>query len=246
MITYAVGDLHGRFDLLQKAWKAANTDLLKRSIDGQFIILGDMIDRGPETSQLIGWVRSVMSEPNPTLKLLAIRGNHEDIMLKCIQNPSYYNINWWFGNGGYQTMQSYGWRDGLDVVPFSSSVLEDARWLLTLPYYYETERQVFVHAFAEPGIPMADQDPGVMTWVCYDEAYKWPNGATRPLKESDYHKHVVHGHEQWADGPKLLKTRTDLDTFAWYTGRLAIGVFDDSQGEPIDILWAEDKPVKSP
>jgi serine/threonine protein phosphatase 1 len=50
-------------------------------------------------------------------------------------------------------------------------------------------------------------------------------------------RHVVHGHHQFADGPKVFSGRTDLDTFAWFTGRLVVGVFDDNEpGGAIDFL----------
>jgi serine/threonine protein phosphatase 1 len=113
-------------------------------------------------------------------------------------------------------------------------------WLRSLPYYFETEKQVFVHAAILPDLPMEEQPSAILTWECWDKSWlpTW-DGTHRDI---EYPKHVVHGHEQWENGPVLLESRSDLDTFAWYTGRLAIGVFDDSQGRPIDILWAEGEP----
>jgi hypothetical protein len=56
---------------------------------------------------------------------------------------------------------------------------------------------------------------------------------------------VVHGHHQHAHGPIFKKNRTNLDTFAWYTGRLAIGVFDDeSPGGPIEVLEVNSEPIE--
>jgi serine/threonine protein phosphatase 1 len=58
------------------------------------------------------------------------------------------------------------------------------------------------------------------------------------------HRHVVHGHHQHAHGPIFKKKRTNLDTFAWYTGRLAIGVFDDgTAGGPIEVLEVNGEPI---
>jgi serine/threonine protein phosphatase 1 len=58
-------------------------------------------------------------------------------------------------------------------------------------------------------------------------------------------RHVVHGHHQHAHGPIFKKNRTNLDTFAWYTGRLAIGVFDDeSPGGPIEVLEVNSEPIE--
>jgi len=58
-------------------------------------------------------------------------------------------------------------------------------------------------------------------------------------------RHVVHGHHQHANGPIFKKNRTNLDTFAWYTGRLAIGVFDDGRpGGPIEVLKVNGEPIE--
>jgi serine/threonine protein phosphatase 1 len=140
---------------------------------------------------------------------------------------------------------SYGYQQGGLLEPFKGNLRDDLKWLASLPKYFETEKQVFVHAAVTDGVPMEAQSKDVLQWACYDEAYKYWNGEHDPEQQhvdASHHKHVVHGHEQWAKGPILLEGRTDLDTFAWYTGRLAIGVFDDSQGKPIDILWAEGPP----
>ena len=58
-------------------------------------------------------------------------------------------------------------------------------------------------------------------------------------------RHVVHGHHQHAHGPIFKNNRTNLDTFAWYTGRLAIGVFDDAApGGPIEVLEVNGGPIE--
>ena len=257
MITYAIGDLHGRFDLFKKARGIVLTDFVKRKrnnedLEAHFIILGNMNDNLPVSSQLLELIRTICDVPDTGLAplelipLKVLRGNHENMMINVLANPMQHVLEWWLGNGGGATLLSYGYKEGDKILPLKPKLEDDIRWLLSLPHYYETDKQVFVHAGVLPGARMKDQPTEVLTWKCYDEAYKWPEGATKPLTDADYPKHVVHGHEQWSDGPKLLKNRTDLDTFAWHTGRLAIGVFDDSQGAPIDILWAIGDPDKSP
>jgi hypothetical protein len=68
-----------------------------------------------------------------------------------------------------------------------------------------------------PNFSLNEQDSQELIWRIYD------------ARDEDGHgqRHVAHGHHQHANGPILKKNRTNLDTFAWYTGRLAIGVFDD-------------------
>ena len=59
--------------------------------------------------------------------------------------------------------------------------------------------------------------------------------------------HIVHGHHQHAHGPILKKNRTNLDTFAWYTGRLVIAVFDDkTPGGPLEILEVQGNQYRQP
>jgi serine/threonine protein phosphatase 1 len=84
-----------------------------------------------------------------------------------------------------------------------------------------------VHAGLEDGIPLDLQSKRILIWKRYlnssDEGY------------GDFH--VVHGHDPFDDGPLLLPNRTDLDTGAYYTGRLVAGVFDDAlPGGPIDLI----------
>jgi serine/threonine protein phosphatase 1 len=179
------------------------------------------------------------------LPLKVIRGNHEDMMFRCCTGGA--SLTWWMGNGGYTTLMSYGYEDGDALMPLKGSLKEDLAWIYSLPFYIETDKQVFVHAGGlKRGKPAANHDVDELTWYCFDENWKWPDEMSGIHKDANYDKHIVHGHEQWAKGPILLSGRTDLDTFAWYTGRLAIGVFDDSQGAPIDILWVEGEPYKSP
>lgn len=236
MLTYAIADMHGRFDLLVKAELAIHAH--RKGEPSRLVVMGDYIDRGPDSAAII---KTLRRWSHGGLELVALRGNHEDMMLEVLGCPTPHLWQWWMGNGGWSTMQSYGYNQGDQLDPFPHQLVDDIAWLKTLPYYHETDKQVFVHAAVLPGLPMAEQPKEILTWECWDRNWEWGD-EVRPFREADYPKHVVHGHEQWAEGPVLLESRTDLDTFAWYTGRLAIGVFDDSQGKPIDILWAEGEP----
>jgi serine/threonine protein phosphatase 1 len=76
-------------------------------------------------------------------------------------------------------------------------------------------------------LPLRQQTDQILLWKRYPEGFKKSNGT----------RHVVHGHDARADGPVLTKGRTNLNTLAWKTGRLAIGVFDDGiPGGPVEIL----------
>lgn len=233
MTRYAVGDLHGRFDLLDKA-----LDLfarLKKPGD-EFIVLGDFVDRGPDSAKIIEMLRQ---QPR---YIIALKGNHEDMMVRCLRRLA--PLPWWIGNGGGRTLMSYGYQQGDDLRPLKVPIEDDLEWLDNLPVYYDTPAQLFVHAGVEPGVPLSQQDPDRMMWQLYDR-HKNRRPDDRDHNDTNYEKHVVHGHEQWAHGPILLKGRTDLDTFAWLTGRLAVGVFEETQGPPVEILWVEGEPYEN-
>jgi serine/threonine protein phosphatase 1 len=93
--------------------------------------------------------------------------------------------------------------------------------------------RVYVHAGVDSRVALDEQDPQNLIWKIYDDRDDGGHGQ----------RHVVHGHHQHADGPILKKNRTDLDTFAWYTGRLVVGIFDDHKpGGPIDFIEVKGEP----
>jgi serine/threonine protein phosphatase 1 len=89
--------------------------------------------------------------------------------------------------------------------------------------------RIFVHAGLDPGVPLDAQAEHTLLWKRYPKGYKGGFGD----------RHVVHGHNSFADGPELYEGRTNLDTVAWRTGRLVTGVFDDAKpGGPVDFIVA--------
>lgn len=229
---YAIADLHGRFDLMEQAMLT-----IEAKAKGEFkiITLGDYVDRGPQSKQIIEKLMELQSKwPH----LICLQGNHEAMMVESITTP--LMPGWWMGNGGNTTVQSYGWGGEpystycYDVVP-----KEHINWIKELPLYYETEKQVFVHA----GIPDADKPLDEQTKLeGYHGEIKMQWMLYNPTDIGGYQgKHVVHGHHQFEDGPHEWKGskrggRTDLDTYAWKTGRLVIGVFDDTQGPAKEFI----------
>lgn len=220
---YAIADLHGRFDLLEKALKAIAKDVETCPTPGghKIITLGDYIDRGKQSKEIIDKLIDQQDGCQMGSNLICLKGNHEDIMVQTLLQP--LDINWWVGNGGGKTLESYG-----SIYPYSTGWVneEHIKWMAALPLYYETPKQVFVHAGIPNEGPLEDQDKEKLIWMLYgkDDAGGWRR------------KHVVHGHHQFEDGPHTWSARTDLDTFAWYTGRLVVGVFDDTQGPAVDFI----------
>lgn len=214
--TYAIPDLHGRFDLLEAALVA-----LSAQAPGKVVFLGDYVDRGHESAAV---VRCLMAGPPAGWSWICLQGNHEAIMLEAIRRPD--RVSGWLESGGGQTLVSYG---HAPTGPVDVSVVPSSHrdWLAALPLIYADSHRVFVHACVDPSAPLDRQRAEIVQWRRYR------NDDDRPT----HGRHVVHGHDAFADGPLLLKNRSNLDVEGWRTGRLAVGVFDDDvPGGPVEIV----------
>lgn len=237
---YAIGDIHGRLDLLEKVVEKISG--LVGEDDFRIITLGDYIDRGPQSREVIEFL---MAHP----EIIALQGNHEDIAVQSISCN--LKPDWWMGNGGDKTMKSYGQRFmggsyyyGADVY-YSYVPDEHVKWMASLPLYYETDKQVFVHAGVyDRDAPLTEQQ--FDTKAGGDKNIQWM--LYHPSDHGGWRgKHVVHGHHQFTDGPHVwnpgsdgLGGRTNLDVAAYRMGRIVIGVFDDSKGPAIEFIEVTD------
>lgn len=197
--TFVITDLHGRYDLMMAALERIDAG---SPSGGTVIFLGDYVDRGPQSMQI---VEAIMDGPNDDRwRWVCLKGNHEDMMVGTLGGP---DEDWWLGNGGTSTVLSYGGDIPDDHLQFLSGL---RKW-------HEDDHRVYVHAAVDPSKPLNEQSDAMLLWSRYqhnhDEGY---NG-----------KHVVHGHTPVADGPVCLANRTNLDTGAVFTGRLVVAIFDD-------------------
>jgi serine/threonine protein phosphatase 1 len=222
--TYAVGDVHGRLDLLELAFDriAAHAGARPHRV----VMLGDYVDRGPDSSGVIEFLMLREGEG-----LVCLKGNHEEMMLRALADED--GALWfWLSNGGSETLRSYGARPDGDirrVVPETH-----VRWLSDLPLTTADPHRIFVHAGLEPDVPLRLQDEATLLWI---------RGRFLRAPAKAFEAHIVHGHTPQWDGkpdlakPELLEGRTNLDTGAWTTGVLTVGVFDPSvPGGPTKIM----------
>jgi serine/threonine protein phosphatase 1 len=217
--TYAVPDLHGRDDLLNAAIEKILDH--SRGYAAKMVTLGDCVDRGPHSRRVMERLVNWSSEELP---LVALKGNHEAMMWECCRNFS--EIDWWLKNGGDQTLASYG-QDAANSIDVSGILAAHLDWIAKLPSIYVDQHRIYVHAGVDPNLSLDHQGDQILLWKRYPEGFKKGHGL----------HHVVHGHDAKPDGPVLTKGRTNLDTLAWKTGRLVIGVFDDAiPGGTIEIL----------
>ncbi|MCV9909939.1 metallophosphoesterase [Brucella sp. HL-2] len=221
--TFAIADLHGRYDLLEKAIEQIE---LSSHSGGTVVFTGDYVDRGPHSAQIID---RLMKGPDDThrWKWVCLQGNHEDMLLQSIKQPL-LAVQWWVPNGGGATLISYGAKEGDSIVAAMGLIPADhIAWLKSLPLMHKDAHRIFVHAAVDETIPLDEQTAHTMQWMLYPDGYQGGHG----------NRHVVHGHHQFAEGPMLYEGRTDLDTFAWKTGRLVVGVFDDERaGGPASFI----------
>lgn len=214
-LTYAIGDVHGRHDLLAAALDAIETHAGDRPAN--VICLGDYVDRGPQSRQVI---ETLMAGPRrPGDDWTCLRGNHEDLMIGAHRGDIAL-VDCWMGNGGVQALASYG----AEGVP-----AEHIAWLDSLPYMAADDHRVYVHAGLMPGHAPEAQQPEWVTWI----RDRFLLAGADPVWGG---KHVVHGHTP-DEEPELLGWRTNLDTGACWTGTLTVGVFErDRPGGPVELL----------
>lgn len=212
-LTYVIPDLHGRADLLDLA--LARIDAHAAGNAATLVVLGDYVDKGPDSRGVIARLRAGMPVPWRTAML---KGNHDALMVAALRGD--IAMEDWLEKGGDTALASYG-GDAAEVP------VHDIAWLDGRPLFYEDAHRVYLHAGVDPALPLRQQEALVLLTKRYDDDDDSGLGA----------KHVVHGHDRHPDGPLLLENRSNLDTNAWKTGRLVIGVFeDDVPGGPVELI----------
>ena len=228
MLTYAVGDLHGCLDLLRSVPTAIRRHSKGRLF--QIVFLGDYVDRGLDTKGVLELLPRFQNQGRAVFLL----GNHEQMLLRCMRHGSKATRRVWLENGGGATLASYGLdpNDAAGVAQLPPSHID---WLTRRPSIYATGDLVFVHAGIDPYKALHEQGPREFLWI-RDRFL-----SADPLDFIE-RRHIVHGHTPVWEGkpdcaiPEFLPHRTNLDTGAYETGLLTIGVFDADTRGPIDLL----------
>jgi serine/threonine protein phosphatase 1 len=229
---YAVGDIHGRLDLLTEMLARIRADLAARPHPRPLVVfLGDYIDRGPEVRGVIEALIALRDDPLPTRFLL---GNHDSYVRAYLDDPDWFDrtYHWLHENmGGNATLASYGvpganWdapeatRDAFaHAFPAGHMAFIDACELMIPIGGY-----LFVHAGIRPGVPLDRQDPDDLIWI------REPFLSSR----ADFGFKVVHGHTI-VPAVEHHANRIAVDTGAIRTGVLSAIVLEDDR---VDLLTA--------
>ncbi|EKV29545.1 Metallophosphoesterase [Caenispirillum salinarum AK4] len=212
---YAVGDVHGRVDLLDDLHARIRADLARRPADRvQLVYLGDYVDRGPDSPAVID---RLLAPPPRGWQRICLGGNHEDMMVKALADPEGEGPLWLM-NGGLATVRAYmdeaGEAMGGDPVGGVTRLrtvlpAEHRAFLAGLRDTHRVGGYLFVHAGLRPGVPLEEQDPKEMRWI------------RRPFlnSDADFGAFVVHGHTITAK-PEARRNRLGIDTGAFDSGVL--------------------------
>jgi serine/threonine protein phosphatase 1 len=186
--TFAIGDIHGCRIALETLCDSLNLQSADR-----VILLGDLVDRGPDSRGVIDY----LLELDHTCDVVRIMGNHEEMMLNAFVSPD--NFSRWMMVGGREAIESYG--NQLENVP-----LEHCQFLEGSCDYFETATEIFVHANLEPGVALEKQTKKWLRWQ-HLTGWEYPH-------ESG--KRVICGHTQQREGlPYAHDGWVCLDTGAY-------------------------------
>jgi serine/threonine protein phosphatase 1 len=219
---YAVGDIHGRLDLLRQLHQLIHEDAYRHQAPRNVVVyVGDYIDRGPDSAGVIDFL---LDEPLPAFESVHLKGNHEDTLLRFLEDtgvgPS------WFFYGGAETLLGYRVKP-----PNPASKKEELiraqrelrthlperhrRFLAQLKLTHEEGDFLFTHAGVRPGVPLERQEEQDLLWI-RDEFL---------MSDAEFGKIVVHGHTI-TSRPDVQRNRIGIDTGAFASGKLTCLVLE--------------------
>lgn len=229
-VTYAIGDIHGRLDLLTRLLDAVEADAAERRAAAKVVFTGDYVDRGPASR---GVVERIMAGPRrPGDAFVPLRGNHDELFAAAVtRGPVIPDWAWTLFT---HTVLSYG--TTVETLAGQDAELRrHAAFLAALPLTHDDGTHIFVHAGIRPGVPLERQDPEDLVWI--REAFLTFAG---PLP-----RRVVHGHTIMGDHPVVTPNRISIDTGAYRSGRLTAAVLDPEAGPEPAFLQAVGEPDRA-
>lgn len=231
VIYYAIGDVHGEIEKLDRLLGFIREDARLRAAAYKIVFLGDLVDRGPDSRAVVERAMSAVARG----EALAVKGNHEELMVHAYEKSESVGVYFWAENGGDETISSYmmangvydDWRDAIDD--------RHVRWLKALPAIIRDEARglAFVHGGIDPAtFPNCTDE--VRMWTRSQKFFdpgRWP---ARPELEGLV---VVHGHTPTHDfKPHSNPRRINVDTGACFGGPLTAVVL--APGEERRFLHA--------
>lgn len=242
-LIYAIGDVHGCYDLLRDLLAVLSRDRAQRADRRRpmLVFLGDYVDRGLQSARVVEALVWLLRRPDLEVRLL--KGNHEQALLDFLDAPE--RASPWLSFGGAETLAAYGVapprsndrpaefvraRDELlDRMPAAHLRLLQGLELMVLAGDY-----AFVHAGVRPGAPLARQDETDLLWI--RKGFLDASSA--------FERVIVHGHTWEGEAPQITAHRIGLDTGAYATGVLSALRLSDGEREvlqarrPVENVWS--------
>jgi serine/threonine protein phosphatase 1 len=221
VVLYAVGDVHGQYHLLESLLAQIQADVEPHNHDRRILLfVGDYVDRGPSSRLVVERVAAGL----PAFETIALKGNHEQILLDFIADAELWEV--YRRLGGIETLVSYGVdRDLLLGSNVAAATVHEAflavfppqhhAFLRSLHLSYDCGDYHFVHAGVRPGVPLDRQTESDQLWI-----------RDQFLTAGDVFdgRIIVHGHTPTRE-PEKLSFRINVDTGAYMTGRLTAAKF---------------------
>jgi serine/threonine protein phosphatase 1 len=212
---YAVGDVHGCFERLVAMHEHIAADLADRPIEHTVLVhLGDYVDRGMESAQVVEWL--LAGPPVPAQLVVNLMGNHEHMMLAAIAMADKDAGELWLRNGGADSLMSWGVPRSAPQMDWASRIpMPHLVFLRDLGLHHRIGPYLFVHAGIRPGVPLMHQTRQDLLWI------------REPFLSSkqDHGVVVVHGHSPRRE-PHVGKNRIGIDTGAVIGGALTCVVLE--------------------
>ena len=226
-LAYAVGDIHGRLDAFDALLQVIAQDTLASSPTQRplLILLGDYVDRGPASAQVIDRILGLQTEP--AFEVRALKGNHEEALLQFRDEPGFGQT--WVEHGGSATLASYGvqppaTRTDPDAWETARRAFREALPASHKAFYEGLEIMIvlgdyaFVHAGVRPGVPLDRQVERDLLWI----------RAEFLQSTAKFEKIIVHGHTPMEEPQIIAGRRIGVDTGAYATGLLTAVRLDDN------------------
>lgn len=223
-VIYAIGDIHGRLDLLDGIHRQIADDAMRRAASRrQLVYLGDYVSRGPDSAGVVERVRSWLPEG---FERITLKGNHEDLLLR-FRDGAIDTGRHWLDYGGLEAMTAYGVviadreaRDDASVIALRIDFAErlpasHLEFFRTLQINHSAGDYFFVHGGVRPGVPLLEQSDRDCLWI----------RKTFLNSEADHGAMVVHGHSI-SNQPEIRHNRVGIDTGAYRSGVLTCLVLD--------------------
>jgi serine/threonine protein phosphatase 1 len=195
---YAIGDIHGCLDNLERLLDEVQPDLTRNRL----LFIGDYIDRGPRSKGVVDYIIRLKNLAPPG-QIICLKGNHEAMFLDFLAGGP---AEMFLFNGGMATLEDY-WGDdwvGQDRASLALSP-DHARFYRDLQLYYEIPDYIFVHGGLKPGVPLQEQVEDDLLWIRGEFI----------TSQEDFGRRVIFGHTPFKE-PLIQSNKIGIDTGAVY------------------------------